>query len=495
MGAQSRVVAVLSLSALALAAGPPSVGAAAPSIADAVDSLVAGSGLKPETVSVAVVDPSNGAVLGSHRGSEPMMPASCLKVATTAAAMAVLGPDHELRTLLLAQPPSRGAPGVVPGDLWLVGRGDPGLSEHGPEGSTTAALDAFAGLAAARGVRAVSGDLVFDASWFDGPRVHPSWVDAGASARWFAAEIDALTVNDACVDVTVEPGSGPGAPGRVSIFPQTALVDLENRTSTTALRKEHGFGFRLAGESNSLEVNGKVWTKSNGATSPAAIRDPALLCAEQVGRALARAGIRVQGVVRRAREGEAPPRDAALLASHATTVRHACAVANTRSQNLWAETLMRALGAERAGEGSFVRGAREVRVALAPAGLEVASTLFPVDGSGLSRDNRASAVALAKVLALMHRSPHRDAFFSGLARPGTGTLDDRFTGRGWERRVFAKTGTLRGVSGLAGLVLAADGTPRVFAVLGERVDVGRCRRLQDRVVEVLAGEPPRALRR
>jgi D-alanyl-D-alanine carboxypeptidase/D-alanyl-D-alanine-endopeptidase (penicillin-binding protein 4) len=95
----------------------------------------------------------------------------------------------------------------------------------------------------------------------------------------------------------------------------------------------------------------------------------------------------------------------------------------------------------------------------------------------------------------MHRSRHRDAYFSGFARPGTGTLDDRFVGRGWEQRVFAKTGTLRGVSGLAGLVLAADGTPRVFAVLGERVDVGRCRRLQDRVVEVLAGEPPRALRR
>ena len=490
-----------SLALVLLLAAPASrpAGAAPPGPApldEVVAGLVASSRLRPASVAVAVVDPETGAVLADHRGSASVLPASCLKVATTAAALTVLGADYPLRTRLLAVPPGRGGdPSALPGDLWLVGYGDPGFSEHGPEASTTAAMDAFARQVAARGVRAVRGDLVFDASWFDGPRVHPTWTDAGAPARWYAAEVDALTANDACVGVTVEPGGGPGSAGRIRLDPETSLVSVVNRVETTASRKDHGFGFRLAADSNTLEITGSVWTRSAGARSPAAIHDPALFCAEQVGRALARAGVRVCGVIRRPRAGEECPGDAAVLAEHRTPLRLACAVANTRSQNLWAETVLRVLGAVRKGEGSFAKGAEAVREVLAGAGPEVAAGLRPVDGSGLSRDNVASALALARVLAHAWRSPQRDAFFDGLAKPGTGTLDDRFGEKRFEGRVFAKTGTLRGVSGLAGLALGWDGRPAVFVVLGEQVDVGRCRRLQDGVVGALVGVPASAARR
>lgn len=490
---RSRVVLFL---AAVLAAAPAAASPAPDGFDEAVAAILARSRVNPACVGIAVLDPATGEVLASHRGDSAILPASCLKVATTAAAMTALGADYDLTTRLLAVPPSRRPdPTAVAGDLWLVGRGDPGFSEHGPEGSTLAAMDAFAKQVAAKGVRTVAGDLVFDASWFDGPRVHRSWTDAGASARWYAAEVDALTANDGCVDVLVEPGSGPGDAGRVSCEPATSIVTLVNRVTTTASRREHGFGFRLAAEGNALEVYGQCWTKSSGAKSPAAIRDPALFCAEQVGRALARAGVRVAGVVRRAKDGEEPPEKAALLAEHRTPLRLACAVANTRSQNLWAETVLRVLGAARKGEGSFVAGAAAVREALAAAGPEVAATLRPVDGSGLSRDDSASAVAMARILAFAWRSPQRDAFFGGLAKPGEGTLDDRFREKRFEGRVFAKTGTLKGVSGLVGLAQSWDGRPRVFAVLGESVDVGRCRRLQDELVSTLVGSPPDTLRR
>ncbi len=469
-----------------LCGGPvPRAGADPATLDEIVAALVASSGLKAHTVAVSVVDPRDGTVLADHRGREPMTPASCMKVATTAAALTTLGPDHLLRTRLLAVPPARGGdPSVVPGDLWLVGGGDPGLSEHGPEGSTLAALDGFAAQVPAKGIRTVRGDLVLDASWFDGPRVHSTWTDVGPAARWYAAEVDALTVNDACVDVTVEPGPGGG---RISLFPETGLVPVVNRVAVTASRKEHGFGFLLSAEGNTLQVSGKVWTKSAGATLPAAIHDPALLCAEQVGRALARAGVRVTGVIRRPRDGEAAPGGAALLAEHGTPLSLACAVANTRSQNLWAETLLRVMGAERKGEGSFEKGALAVQEALRPAGAEVAADLRVVDGSGLSRVNEASALSLARILAHAWRSGARDAYFGGFARPGTGTLDDRFREKRFEGRVFAKTGTLTRVSGLAGLALGPGDRPFCFAVLGDGVDVSRARRLQDAVVSALAG--------
>jgi len=281
----------------------------------------------------------------------------------------------------------------------------------------------------------------------------------------------------------------------VTLEPETAAVTVVNGVRTSDSRKEHGIGFRLAPAENLLEVWGSVCVRSGGAKSPAAIHDPALLCAEQVGRALARAGVRVQGVIRRPREGERRPEGTALLAEHRTSLGSACAVANTRSQNLWAETILRVLGAARKGEGSFAAGAAAAREALADAGPGVAEGLRQVDGSGLSREDQASALALARVLAFAWRSPQRDAFFEGLARPGTGTLDDRFGEKRFEGRVFAKTGTLRGVSGLAGLARGHGGRAAVFAVLGEHVDVSRCRRLQDGVVGALVGFPPNALRR
>jgi D-alanyl-D-alanine carboxypeptidase/D-alanyl-D-alanine-endopeptidase (penicillin-binding protein 4) len=494
-----RPLQSLSLSLIGLALLPGTRAAAGPAprspaddLAAEVAGLVASSGLKPGSVAVAVIDPSTGEVLAEHRGGEPVLPASCIKVATTAAALTSLGADHALRTTLVALPARDPAvPGRLKGDLWLVGGGDPGFSEHGPEGSTLAAMDAFAQQAAAKGIRAVAGDLVFDASRFSGPRVHPSWTDAGASARWYAAEVDALTCNDGCVDVTVDASRPP----RVTLSPETSAVTVVNQVKVADSSKEHGIGFRLAPDANVLTVWGSVWPKAGGAKSPAAVHDPALLCAEQVGRALARAGIRVEGVVRRPREGERRPEGAALVAEHRTPLSLACAVANTRSQNLWAETILRVLGAARKGEGSFAAGCEAMREVLAAAGPEVAAGLRPVDGSGLSREGRASALALARVLAFAWKSPQRDAYFSGFARPGTGTLDDRFRDRRFEGRVFAKTGTLTRVSGLAGLALGHDGRPAVFAVLGEHVEVSRCRRLQDGVVGALVGFPPNSLRR
>jgi D-alanyl-D-alanine carboxypeptidase/D-alanyl-D-alanine-endopeptidase (penicillin-binding protein 4) len=472
------------LAATPITASAPPV----PDVAAGVERAVRRCGLKADRVSVAVVDARSGQLLASHLPDRERVPASCLKVATTAAALLALGQDHRMRTRLAAVPPSDGSSrAVIAGDLWLLGGGDPGLSEHGQEGNALLAVDAMASAALRRGIRTVRGDLVFDTSYFDGPRVHPSWTDAGASARWFAAEVDALNINDGCVDVTVNRPAREGDEFRVEVFPETSLVTLVPALMPTAKRKEHGFRFVLDIPENRLHLKGRIWTRTPGSSASASIHDPARLCAEQVGKALARAGIRIEGVVRARRADEEQPDRMAVLAEHVTTLERACAVSNTRSQNLWAETVLRVLGAEKGEGGSFKEGARLVRETLAGAGDAVASQLHPVDGSGLSRDNRASALALARSLALAWNSAVREPFFEGMAKPGAGTLEKRFREEHFAGRVFAKTGTLRGISGLCGLALGPGEAPLVFAVLGERVDVSKARALQDAVVGVLVG--------
>src|SRR5262245_57026824 len=128
----------------ALLAAPAAASPPAPDgLDEAVAALVAGSKVNPICVGVAVLDPATGAGRAHRRGSASVLPSSCLSVATPAAAITSLGADYDLTTRLLAVPPGRKPdPTAVAGDLWLVGRGDPGFSEHGPEGSTLAAMDA-----------------------------------------------------------------------------------------------------------------------------------------------------------------------------------------------------------------------------------------------------------------------------------------------------------------------------------------------------------------
>jgi D-alanyl-D-alanine carboxypeptidase/D-alanyl-D-alanine-endopeptidase (penicillin-binding protein 4) len=188
---------------------------------------------------------------------------------------------------------------------------------------------------------------------------------------------------------------------------------------------------------------------------------------------------------------DAPARDLELPDIE-TPLRPALRATLAGSSNVHAEQLMRVLGAERRGDGSLRGGAAAVREVLAewlgevPAGLDIA------DGSGLSRGNRVSAAFVARLLRTGWQAPWADALRDAMARPGEsdGTLRRRFRDApGLHDRLWAKTGTIRGVSALSGVVLSADGGRGVaFAILmnWDRGSSSRARSLQEQLVRAIA---------
>ena len=217
----------------------------------------------------------------------------------------------------------------------------------------------------------------------------------------------------------------------------------------------------------------------------APVADPALAAGQALRARLAGRGVVVAGRVRRPAPGEQLP--AQRLASHSAPLPDTLRITNKRSQNLFAECLLKTVGRARRGQGSWEAGAAEVEAFVL--GLGVApGEVHVADGSGLSRRNRVSARAVAAVLRHALNGEHGAVFRDSLAAPGqAGTLARRLHDLPRGARLAAKTGTLTGVRALSG-ELTVGGRRAVFAFLLEGAEGGRDD--LDDLVRILAAELP-----
>jgi D-alanyl-D-alanine carboxypeptidase/D-alanyl-D-alanine-endopeptidase (penicillin-binding protein 4) len=207
---------------------------------------------------------------------------------------------------------------------------------------------------------------------------------------------------------------------------------------------------------------------------------PALYAAQRFERALERGGIEVG---RAARAGVTPD-TAELMAEWASPRMSVLAgEINRPSDNFMAETMLKALGAEFGSAGSTAAGTSVARAVAA----EFGARPRMVDGSGLSRANATTPHDVVDLLAGMDGSELADEFHASLAVAGrTGTLDERMRGSAARGRCRAKTGTLIGVSALAGYCDGQDGSRTAFAFLMTGVTVHGAHTLQDRMAASLA---------
>lgn len=187
-----------------------------------------------------------------------------------------------------------------------------------------------------------------------------------------------------------------------------------------------------------------------------------------------------------------PSTDWRLASKHSTPLSVIVYVINKKSQNHYAEQLVKVLGAERRQDGSWASGTAEVKEWLTTKVGVAPGEFFPADGSGMSRSNQASANAFLTLLRYMWKSPWREVFVSSL--PYSGDPDSKFGNRlrrpPFARQVYAKTGYISGVIGLSGYVHASSGRIYAFSFLFNhyRVGVSSVYQLQDEMLkEIIKG--------
>ncbi|HEY5933619.1 MAG TPA: D-alanyl-D-alanine carboxypeptidase/D-alanyl-D-alanine-endopeptidase [Kofleriaceae bacterium] len=426
-------------------------------------------------VSVMIREVETGAVVYEREATKLASPASIAKLATLAAAAEKLGWDHRYETRLVTSAPI--ANGVLKGDLIVIGSGDPSMNDH--HGGARVALGQIADQLRAAGIVAIDGALVGDGRAFGSDTIGDGWA-WDHLAEPFAAPVAALQVRENTVHLELRAGDTVGAPIVVAVPVSDGWLELDVRATTAPAGTTPTVRWRRLPGTVSIEIAGQAPLGFPKVKRGFAIARPIELFLRELSATLRERRITIRGGTSTGAPASGP--EMKQLASYRSPpLSELATVMMKKSQNGYAETLLRTLGAT-TGDGTAAGGVKVVTAILGGWGIAPDSYVLR-DGSGLSRFDYVTAAMMVDVLRHMHRDPrHRDAFLATFPIAGRdGTLADRMTGTPAEGNVRAKTGTLASVRSLAGFVDTKGGRRLAFAIIanGFRVPVTRV----DEVVE------------
>jgi len=447
-----------------------------------LDEVFASAPLAKAKVSVIAVDAETGKTLYARGEKNGLNAASNVKIVTSAAALALLGPEYRWRTTLSIVGPPSGPPlpagGEVAGDLYLRGSGDPTLA--------TEDLATMVGDLAALGLHKVRGALVVDDTLFDGGTIPPAY-DQKNDSTASRAPSSAASLNGNVIAVTIIPGPAAGSPARIVVDPPSPYFTVAGRVVTASSGPAApNVDTKDEGAHTRINVSGRVKLGSEPRTFLRRVGHPSLFLGNTLKQLMERRGIAIGGSVRL---GVAAAQGLRVLAAHdSAPLAVAVQDLNKRSNNLAAEQVIRTLGAEIGGRpGTWDKGLKAVGRYLASIGIKAGSYQM-INGSGLYDSNRFSAEQIVTILRAAARDFRISAeFLASLAVAGTdGTIAHRMGGTLAERYVRAKTGTLANVSCLSGFAGSPGRMPIVFSILVNDVPSPTdARRAQDRAAELL----------
>ncbi|PYO76999.1 MAG: D-alanyl-D-alanine carboxypeptidase/D-alanyl-D-alanine-endopeptidase [Gemmatimonadetes bacterium] len=373
-----------------------------------VDSLTTQTEFRNATWGVLIVNPRTGDTLYSKNAGKLIMPASNMKIITSAAALTLLGPDYTYRTTFLADGPVHDS--LLDGNLLVIGRGDPTISDN-MRGVATTVMDALADSVRAHGIREVTGSLARVGDAFP-DSIHGygwEWDDLG---EYYAAGVDELIFNEGMAPTTLRP---PPDTVRDSLYSGPAkdpATGYLNAFNDALLRKQ--------------------------ITVEAGVMDSIL---------------------------PTPFKMDTLFTFMSLPMRNIIPALMKPSQNQIAEILLKTIGLERGGMGTADSARKIVGQLLLSWGVQPDGFVIR-DGSGLSRHDLVSPETIVRVLDRIQQDTAFAVFYNAMPIAGVdGTLKDRMKGTPAEGNVHAKTGSIASARSLSGYVTTADGERLIFSVL------------------------------
>ncbi len=427
-------------------------------------------GVRSAQWGIQILDPATSSVLLEVNPDKTFLPASVLKVVTTSAALEKLGPDFRYRTGVYTNG-TFNTDGTVTGDLILVGRGDPNLTDPYGEMFEPSALLELAEKIKGLGIKRIQGGIIGDDSYFDTNSPVKGWT-AQALKSLYGAPINALNVNNNVLWVHARPTKQKQ---RVSIElePRTSYFNIRNTAKTGGRRSRNTMHVRLVRGTNTIVVSG-VLPSAKTFSQHILLEKPAEVAAGILRDELRNRGIDVQGEISALHYGYVTDEERKgwlLLAEHQSPpLIRALEIINKKSQNLHAEMLLRTLGAELKGSGTNEAGLQAVNEFLVEAGID-SEKIRLNDGCGLSRENLITPRFQTSLLQFLSQRYYFDLFRNTLAVSGMdGTLKNRLSAMELRGSIHAKTGSLNGVTTLAGYMTTKSGRNLIFTIFANHVN-------------------------
>lgn len=452
-----------------------------------VDKFIHDPLMQHANVSILVKDLRTGKELYQQRANSATIPASTLKVLTTATALELMGADYQYKTLL-AHDGNIDDSGVLNGNLYIIGSGDPtlGSSRIGDKQFLIRWVDAIK----AAGITKINGSIVADESRFDNEGSNPKWTwdDIG---NYYAPGIYAIAYRDNTLNVTFKSGAVGTTPEIININPEIKDLTIENNLVSSRITFDSAY-FYGTSKSKSRSVRGEIPANSPGFVVKAELPEPGLVLAQDLQSQLEQQGVKITNLPFTIPSSEFtfPAKNAVrtpIYTHHSEPLSHIIREINQQSNNFYAEQVFKSLSLYRYGLGTNRHSVKIIRDFWKSKGLDV-NQLFQLDGSGLSPTNAVSAGFLTEVMEYMYKkSTNKDVFFNSLSIAGkVGTLAGVLKKTPLSGKVYAKSGTISRVRSYTGYILQ-DNREWVFTIMVNNYNGNSwqaLRKIEDLLVEL-----------
>lgn len=435
---------------------------------------------------ILVADRDSGKTLYELNADRFFAPASNAKLFVTSLALSTLGPSYRYRTTLESQSPLS-TDGHLAGDLILVGRGDPDLSnrvfpfERKAErsGPPDKALAELADTAIAKGLKQIDGDIVANDSYYPYDPYPAGWLN-GDLFFGFGAPVSAIDYNDNVIGVDVVPGAHAGDPVTLAVEPAAAHSGFESQVTTGPAGGKSDLAVVRQPGLNFILLRGTVPPGGPAVHLELAMTEPAQTAGDSLKELLEARGVVVRGVVR-VQHSPPPVSDAAgqpgppqppsptldrtVLAEHLSApLLQSIQLTNKISQNLHAEMFLREVGRVEYGTASTTAGLYVERNFLHTIGIADGDVVLG-DASGLSPQDLVTPRSVVQLLLYDKSQPWGADFLSTLPIAGVdGTLQNRFNRGPATGLIHAKTGSIANARAISGYATTLRGKSLVFCI-------------------------------
>lgn len=424
---------------------------------------------------VMVVSITRGDTLFSHNADVLLKPASIMKMMTTGLALERFGAEHTFSTTV-HRDAAAGNGGVLEGNLYLRGGGDPTLSLRFWQGQSP--MDALAQQVANSGVREVRGAVVADESAFDSQRIPHGWKTTYLMSA-YAAPVSALSLNENIVWIVARTEGGKPV---VELDPATTAIPLTNN-----VRVVGGSGGRISARRTSdggITVSGTIGSRSGPRRYSLVIPEPPGYAAGALVASLRKHGVEVRDGVRL---GITPQGAEQVAEVRSLPMAHMVSYMNRESINHFAELLYRNAARTDDRPGTAETALAALREFLATKTGARAQDVRVSDGSGLSEADSLTARSMIHLLDYAHRAPWGSVFHASMPVAGESELmRRRMRSTPAQGNLHAKTGTTNTVVSLCGYVTALNGEVLAFTFIYNGRDRSAARATMDRMGPTLA---------
>lgn len=434
-----------------------------------IDALIDNPDFSNANIGIEVRSCISGEVIYRKNSTKNFIPASTMKLFTTAAALDFLGPKFIYSTSFYTDG-YLNKKGVFQGDLIIRSSGDPSYNNYFYNSPDTI-FKIIAYKLDSLGIRTINGDLIGDNSYFDNSYYASGW-SIDDIIYPFSAPVSSFSIFDNKVDFKIQPSKNKNEKAEVNIYPNNNFIAYSNNIITSnensvknieVIKDDKLDLYRLSGNvPYDTIIPPKVYYQS------VAISHPTKYFLNLFNESLKEYNIDLNGEIKdiSEHEEEITYNDIKpIWIGYSPELDKIIGYINKTSNNLGAEMILKTLGKESSGTGSRIKGIEIVKKFASKAGIPP-DNFTMVDGSGLSRLNLIQPKYLVDLLIYMYNSELKNSFMSSLALPNqVGTLKKRMLNSKAEKSIYAKTGSMNNVSNITGYVHTADGEYFAFSIM------------------------------